>query len=218
MAFPLVNFDSHQQFTVRNESIAKGMKDLLKGVNLYLIGMMGAGKSTLGQLLATELGYRFFDTDTLIERVTRKSINEIFSSDGEDAFRQLESQVLAQISAYHHCAIATGGGIVTQQLNWSYLQQGIVLWLDVPIEHLYLRLQGNTTRPLLRDPDPKAKLQTLLQQRQSLYEQADVHLEVGEAETPQTLMPRAIEEIAKVLKSEKNPSASTGKKSENGSL
>lgn len=194
------------------------MKDLLKGVSLYLIGMMGAGKSTLGQLLATELGYRFFDTDTLIERIAQKSINEIFSSDGEDAFRQLESQVLAQISAYHHCVVATGGGIVTRQINWSYLQQGIVLWLDVPIDHLYVRLQGDTTRPLLRDPDPKAKLQTLLQQRQSLYEQADVHLAVGATETPQTLMPRAIEEIAKVLKPETNPSSSAAKKSHNGSI
>ncbi|MGB3238763.1 MAG: shikimate kinase [Geitlerinemataceae cyanobacterium] len=178
------------------------MKHLLKGVNLYLIGMMGAGKSTIGQLLATQLGYRFFDTDTLIEQVTQKSINEIFANIGEEAFRQLETQVLAEISAYHHCVVATGGGIVTQQMNWSYLHQGIVLWLDVPVEQLYLRLQGDLTRPLLRDPDPQAKLQTLLQQRKSLYAQADVHLEVRREETPEELTPRAIEEIAKILKSQ----------------
>jgi shikimate kinase len=180
------------------------MKDLLQGVNLYLIGMMGAGKSTIGQLLATELSYRFFDTDTLIERVVQKSVNEIFALRGEEAFRQLEGQVLAEISAYHHCVIATGGGIVTRQMNWSYLQQGIVLWLDVPLEELYLRLQGDLTRPLLRDPDPKAKLQTLLEQRQSLYAQAEVHLEVREGETPEELTPRAIEEIRKVLRSPDN--------------
>jgi shikimate kinase len=179
--------------------------DLLKGVNLYIIGMMGAGKSTIGQLLATELGYRFFDTDTLIERVSQKSINEIFASLGEEAFRQLEGQVLAQISAYHHCVVATGGGIVTRQMNWSYLQQGIVLWLDLSVEQLYLRLQGDLTRPLLRNSDPKAKLQMLLEQRQSLYAQADVRLEVWEGETPEALTPRAIAAIRQVLRSPENP-------------
>jgi shikimate kinase len=194
------------------------MKNLLKGVNLYLIGMMGAGKSTLGQLLATEFGYRFFDTDTLIEQVTHKSIHDIFTSDGEEVFRQLETQVLAEISAYHHCLVATGGGIVTKQMNWSYLQQGIVLWIDVPLEQLYLRLQGDLTRPLLRDPDPQAKLQTLLEQRQSLYAQADVHLEVQEGETPEMLTPRAITEIAKVLKPDIARTPSIAKKLENGSV
>ncbi|RMG14196.1 MAG: shikimate kinase [Cyanobacteria bacterium J055] len=177
------------------------MNDLLKGVNLYLVGMMGAGKSTIGQLLATELGYRFFDTDTLIEQVAQQSITEIFDRDGEEAFRQLESQVLGELSRYHHCVVATRGGIVTRSMNWSYLQHGIVLWLDVPVAQLHRRLQDDLTRPLLRDPDPQAKLQTLLDRRHSLYAQADVRLPVGEGETPEDLVPRAIEEIRKVLRS-----------------
>lgn len=178
------------------------MSDLLKGVNLYLIGMMGAGKTTLGRILAKELGYRFVDTDELIEQVAGQSITEIFATEGEAAFRETETKVLAEVSAYKKLAISTGGGIVVRQQNWSYLHHGIVVWLDVPVEQLYERLREDTTRPLLRDPDPLAKLQSLYESRQRLYAQADVHILTGAGETPEQLAPRVLEEIRKVLKSE----------------
>ena len=76
------------------------MIDLLKGVNLYLIGMMGVGKTTVGKLLAQEVGYRFVDTDEIIVKAVGKSINEIFTENGEADFRQLESDVLGQVCAY----------------------------------------------------------------------------------------------------------------------
>ncbi|MDP8964255.1 MAG: AAA family ATPase, partial [Cyanobacteriota bacterium] len=76
------------------------MNDLLKGLNVFLIGMMGVGKTTVGRLLARQLGYGFIDTDALIEQAAGKTINEIFARDGEDAFRQLESQVLSEVSAH----------------------------------------------------------------------------------------------------------------------
>jgi shikimate kinase len=177
------------------------LTDLLKGVNLYLIGMMGSGKSTIGQSIATHLGYRFFDTDLLIERVANQSISDIFAREGEAAFRQLESQVLAEISAYRNCVIATGGGIVVQQMNWSYLQHGLVLWIDVPIEQLCDRLQGDTNRPLLQETDLKVKLQRLLQERSARYRQADVHLVVRDGETPEETTQRAIAAIGARLKS-----------------
>jgi len=82
------------------------MNSLLQGVNLYLVGMMGAGKTIVGRLLATQLGYRF--VDAVIEEVTKQSITQIFARFGEPAFRQLESQVLAQVCAYTNLAIATG--------------------------------------------------------------------------------------------------------------
>jgi shikimate kinase len=176
--------------------------NLLKGVNLYLIGMMGAGKSTVGRILARELGYRFVDTDALIERVAGMSVSEIFAERGEEGFRELEAQVLGEVAAYKNLAVATGGGIVLRRHNWSYLQHGIVVWLDVPAELLMARLQGDTTRPLLRNPDPKGKLQQLLEERQSLYAQADVRVSVGEGETPQQVAARVIEGVRKVLRPE----------------
>lgn len=174
--------------------------NLLKGVNLYPIGMMGAGKTTLGRLLAAELGYRFLDTDNLIEQIAGRSINEIFATSGETGFRDLESQVLAEVCAYKNLVAATGGGIVLRQKNWGYLRHGIVVWLDVPVEQLYARLQGDTARPLLQNPDPLGKLRSLLDRRQPLYAQADVRISIATGETPEQLVPRVLEEISKILK------------------
>lgn len=176
-----------------------------KKVNLYLIGMMGAGKSTLGKLLAQELGYRFLDTDAVIEAAAGQPVTEIFAKSGEAAFRELETQVLGQAAAYQQMAIATGGGIVLQRQNWSYLRHGIVIWLDVPLEQLRDRLQDDNSRPILQGGDLSQKLQTLLDQRQHLYAQADVHLIVGADETPQQLAIRVLAEIQKSLKPEVRP-------------
>ena len=90
---------------------------MLNGTNIFLIGMMGAGKSTVGKLLAQKLGYNFLDTDPLIEKCAGKSIPEIFAKDGEETFRDLEQQVLSQVSAYTRLVVATGGGIVMRSLN-----------------------------------------------------------------------------------------------------
>lgn len=164
--------------------------------------MMGSGKTTVGQILAKQLGYRFADTDALIEQIAGQSIGEIFAREGEETFRELESQVLAQVSAYKNLSVATGGGIVLRRFNWSYLKHGIVVWLDVPVEQLRDRLRDDTSRPLLANPDPKTKLQTLLDERQALYAQADVRVTVSAGETPEEVAARVIEEISKVLKPE----------------
>ncbi len=150
--------------------------DLLKGVSLYLVGMMGAGKTTVGKRLAQQLNYRFADTDAVIEQLVRKPIRDFFAESGEAAFRQLETQVLAEIAPYTRMVISTGGGVVTQRQNWSYLHQGIVLWLDVPVDTLLNRLKGDHNRPLLQTTDPKATLESLLKQRSPLYAQADVRV------------------------------------------
>ena len=164
---------------------------------------MGAGKTSVGSLLAQHLNYRFFDTDALIEQVARQSINEIFANSGEDAFRQLESQVLGEISAYTKLTIATGGGIVLRRENWSYLHHGLIVWLDVPVEVLIARLAEDTTRPLLQNADPKGELERLLEQRQRLYAQADIQITVEAGETPEQVARRAIDLIPSVLKSGK---------------
>ncbi|MBW4623324.1 MAG: shikimate kinase [Cyanosarcina radialis HA8281-LM2] len=168
---------------------------MLKGINLYLVGMMGSGKTTVGQLLSQHLSYQFFDTDVLIEQVAKQSIKDIFANSGEDYFRQLESQVLAEISAYTHLTIATGGGIIERRENWSYLHHGLIVWLDVPLEILLSRLATDTTRPL------KSELESRLEKRQPLYAQADLRITTAEGDTPEAIAARVIESIPQVLKS-----------------
>ncbi|QLE57791.1 shikimate kinase [Nostoc sp. TCL26-01] len=176
------------------------MSSLLKGVNVYLIGMMGTGKTTVGNLLAQQLAYRFVDTDEIICQASKKSINQIFAEAGEEAFRQLESDVLAQICAYTQLAIATGGGIILRQENWGYLHHGLVVWLDAPVDLLYARLAEDTTRPLLQEPDPQGKLRSLFAQRTPLYSQADLRITVNEGETPEQIANKVMAAIPSVLK------------------
>ena len=169
---------------------------MLKGVNLYLVGMMGAGKTTIGRLLGQHLDYSFFDTDAVIEQAATQPITQIFAESGEAAFRQLETQVLAQLSPYTRLVIATGGGIVLKRENWSYLRHGVVVWLDVPIEQLHQRLQHDTSRPILQNANLKEKLQTLSDQRQSLYAQADLQITVMTDELATQVAARIVEAIA----------------------
>ena len=175
------------------------MKDILKGLNLYLIGMMGAGKTTVGELLAQKLQYRFLDTDRIIEAV---SINEIFAQAGEESFREQENNVLMQVSAYLRTVIATGGGIVLRRENWSYLQNGMVVYLDVPIELLVKRLAHDQTRPLLKEENLTAKLTQLLEQRASLYQQADIIVKVTEQDQAVDIVNTIIAQIPSKIKSE----------------
>ncbi|MEA5515164.1 shikimate kinase [Nodularia sp. UHCC 0506] len=181
------------------------MNSLLQGINLYLIGMMGAGKTTVGQLLANHLSYRFLDTDSVITQSAGKSVNQLFAEEGEAAFRQLESNVLAQVCAYTQLVVSTGGGIVLRPENWSYLHHGLVVWLDVPVELLYTRLLEDTTRPLLQDADPQGKLRSLLEQRTPLYSQADLKITITAEETPEAIANKIIQAIPSVLKAQVSP-------------
>lgn len=174
----------------------------LKNVNLYLIGMMGVGKSTTGQRLAEILGYQLFDSDALITQLAGISINQIFAEQGEAEFRKLETQVLTELSAYTRLVIATGGGIVTKPANWSHLQQGLIIWLDVPLEYLWERIQADTSRPLLKTENPYETLEKLMQQRRHLYAQADVHTAIKPDWTVEQVAEQVIEGILKVIKTE----------------
>ena len=176
------------------------LQERLKGINIYLIGMMGSGKSTIGGLLAKQLGYRFIDTDDIISKTTNQSITDIFATEGEDVFRDLESQVLSEICAYKKFVVATGGGIILKQMNWSYLRHGMIIWLNVPVEELYDRLKEDQTRPLLQHPDPLQQLQTLLEKRQSLYAQADLEIKINPGGVPQQVVTQILEKIPTILK------------------
>ncbi len=177
----------------------------LKGVNLYLVGMMGAGKTSTGKLLAQSLGYRFFDTDALIEHIAGQSISQIFAEVGEAAFRHWETQVLAELSAYKNLAIATGGGIVINPMNWSYLHHGLVIWLDAPIQLLAQRLEQAQNRPLLQVANRQQQLMHLFDQRQKLYAQADIRVTITAEQTSSQVAESVLEAIAHTLKSQQLP-------------
>jgi shikimate kinase len=173
---------------------------LLQGLNVFLIGMMGAGKTTVGRFLAQQLGYGFVDTDVVIEKVAGKTINEIFAEDGEEGFREIEASVLSELAAHTRLTIATGGGIVMRRFNWSYLHQGLTVWLDAPVDVLVNRLQNDTARPLLQKANPGQSLQKLLDQRRSLYGEADLRIPLNASDTPEEIASRIISEIPDVLK------------------
>jgi shikimate kinase len=173
----------------------------LRGTNVYLIGMMGAGKSTVGRILAQRLGYHFFDTDTVIAQATGLSISQIFAESGETSFRQIETQTLDQLSAHMHLVVATGGGIVIERMNWSYLHHGLVVWLDASPHILWQRLKGDIARPLLQEPNPQQKLEDLLVQRNPLYAQADLRIAIKAEDHAENVVQRILDEMPKVLKS-----------------
>ena len=151
------------------------LKERLSGRSIYLIGMMGSGKTSTGRPLAKRLEYGFVDADAVIEQVAGCTIPEIFERDGEAGFRSIESQVLNAISQRHSLVVATGGGVVTKPENWGQLHSGIVVWLDVNRAQLIERLRDDPTqRPLLQQPNPEAALDTLLQERRPLYGEADL--------------------------------------------
>ena len=153
------------------------LRQRLEGLNLYLVGMMGSGKSSAGRHLAERLGYRFLDADSSIEQVAGRSIPELFASEGESGFRALEAAVLNQIASWHSLVVATGGGVVTRPENWGQMRQGVVVWLDAPEELLLQRLAADPTpRPLMAATDPGARLRELLAARRPLYAQADLHV------------------------------------------
>ena len=165
----------------------------LQGISLYLIGMMGSGKTTIGKLLADRFEYQFFDTDHLIEQITQQSVSEIFAESGESVFRQLETQVMSELSSYVRKMVATGGGMVITPENWGHLRSGVIIWLDVPIDVLKTRLESDTTRPILQSSvDLETKLNSLFCDRSELYAQADLRIVIDPHDTPDLICDRIV--------------------------
>ncbi|MBP0018622.1 MAG: shikimate kinase [Cyanobacteria bacterium SBLK] len=185
------------------EEPLRSLSHLLQGMSVFLIGMMGTGKTTVGQLLAHRLNYRFFDTDKLIEGVAGMAIDSIFRTEGETYFRELESKVLEQVCAYTRSTIATGGGIVLKPKNWGYLRHGLIVWLDAPAGVLLERLGEDRSRPLLQEGDLFEKISTLLAERRSVYAQADLRIAIANCQqTPGEIVEEIIDSLPSVLKEE----------------
>ena len=190
---------SYCRFRVMADSTPT-LRQRLAGRSLYLVGMMGSGKTSTGRPLAERLGYGFVDADAVIEQAAGCSIPDIFDRDGEAGFRSLESQVLSAISQRHSLVVATGGGVVTQPENWGMLHSGIVIWLDVVPDQLLQRLNADSTvRPLLQTADPEAALNALLNERRPLYAEADLTVVIND-ETPEAVADGILQLVPSLLK------------------
>lgn len=143
-------------------------------MNILLTGFMGAGKTTVGKKLAKRLGYFFIDTDSEIEKEQGCSITEIFKYGGEECFRDLETDILQKLQTKQNLVIATGGGMVLRNENRSLMQSlGTRVYLKVELQELMRRLKKDKKRPLLQKSKPEEHILEMLQQRKSIYEEAE---------------------------------------------
>jgi len=159
--------------------------------NIFLVGMMGAGKTTLGKALAQRLAREFFDTDRVLVERTGVAVATIFDIEGEPGFRRRETLALAELAERSECVVATGGGIVLAPENRHAMRAaGTVIYLRARLENLWERTRHDSTRPLLSTPDPRGTLARLLEEREPLYrEAAHLVVETG-AQSAATLVNR----------------------------
>jgi len=136
-------------------------------MNIYLIGMMGSGKSTVGKILAEKMELLFIDLDSEIEKTGGKSVSEIFNQDGEDHFRKLESEELKQ---YSESVVACGGGIILDEENRKYINEnGVAVLLTASMDELFKRLSDSNNRPILPDENTEKALTNLWLERKKDY-------------------------------------------------
>jgi shikimate kinase len=150
--------------------------------NIFLVGLMGAGKTTVGKLLAKHLHKTFVDSDHEIERRTGVNIPLIFELEGEAGFRAREAAVIDELTQLQDTVLATGGGAVLNPQNREHLRQrGTVIYLRANVEDLWARTRHDRNRPLLQTPDPQARLRELYAQRDPLYREiAHIVIDSGE--------------------------------------
>jgi shikimate kinase len=149
--------------------------------NIFLVGLMGAGKTSVGRLLAKRLGKAFYDCDQEIERATGVKIPVIFEIEGEAGFRARESRMLAELASRRDIVLATGGGAVLSADNRKLLAgNGVVVYLRAVVADLWQRTRHDRNRPLLKTAEPRAKLEQLFAERDPLYRSvADIIVDTG---------------------------------------
>ena len=181
------------------QSTPKTLKEKLGGRNIFLIGMMGSGKSQTGPFLAKMINYAFVDTDDVIEKAAKQSITSIFEKDGEKVFRDVEKKVLKEISQHHSLVIATGGGLVTLPENWGILHQGIVIWLDLDLKRSMKRLESDKKkRPLLIGDNLASNFSQIYESRKPIYLESDLRIEV-EDQSPYEVATMVAEHLPSIL-------------------
>lgn len=143
---------------------------MTKSENIYLVGLMGAGKTTIGRQLAKALSVPFYDSDKAIEERTGVDIPTIFEFEGEEGFRDREQKMLNELTKLQGVVLATGGGAVLREENRQLLiKNGFVVYLQCSVERILERTRRDSQRPLLRTENPKERIETLFIQREPLY-------------------------------------------------
>ncbi|MCR5160494.1 MAG: shikimate kinase [Lachnospiraceae bacterium] len=142
--------------------------------NLILIGFMGSGKTTVGEILSSKLGIPAADSDAMIEKQENMSVNEIFSRYGENAFRDMETELLVSLqSDPRRRILSAGGGMPVREINRKLMKKlGTVIYLQADTETLLGRLEGDTTRPKLKGGDLRSRIESLMAQREAIYQAA----------------------------------------------
>jgi shikimate kinase len=162
-------------------SIAKdidAVKRSLNGRSIVLVGLMGAGKSTIGRRLAQKLGLEFTDADAEIERAAGKTVPDIFRDHGEAYFRDGERKVIARLLESGPQVLATGGGaFMNEETRHNIARRGISVWLKADVDLLMMRVRRRDNRPLLKAEDPEEIMRQLIAQRYPVYGHADVTVE-----------------------------------------
>ena len=149
----------------------------MKADKLYLVGFMGAGKSTVARALGARIGWQVEDIDVRIEARERRSVATIFVQSGEAYFRQAERQVLSELLPHRELIVATGGGTFVEPDNRALmLADGAVAWLDVPLERVFQRVPADGRRPLAAD---RAQMQLLFARRQLVYAEAHARIDAS---------------------------------------
>lgn len=176
---------------------------MLDKQNIFLVGAMGAGKTTIGRYLAQELGRPFYDSDLVIEQRTGVSLNWIFDLEGEAGFREREIKIIDELTQCSNIVLATGGGSVLKETNRQNLSaRGVVIHLKTTIDQQMVRTEKDKKRPLLQNLDNKrTKLEDMAQIREQLYEQiADLTFRTDESS-----IKNVAEEILETLRNRKLP-------------
>jgi shikimate kinase len=157
---------------------------------IFLIGYRGAGKTSIAKVLSAKLGWPWFDADAVLEARAGKTIRQVFAEEGETAFRDLESSILAELADKRDCVVATGGGVVLRPENREKLKRGKVVWLTAPVEVLWRRMEDDRTtndrRPNLAQGG-QAEVEALLAVREPLYRECADFAADSAGDSPETI-------------------------------
>ena len=161
-------------------SLAQNARAVLGKRNLVFVGLMGAGKSVIGRMVAQSLSVPFIDTDAEIEGVSRMTIAELFAAYGENEFRALEARVIGRLLKGGPRVISTGGGAFINENTRRLIKEGgLSVWLNADLDVLWERVSKRNHRPLLKTENPKATLENLMNQRYPIYAEADLTVQSG---------------------------------------
>lgn len=164
-----------EEITVERQTLRDEARAALGNRNLIFVGLMGAGKSVIGRLVAQSLGIPFVDTDAEIESVSRMTIAELFSQYGETEFRALETRVVERLLKQGPRVVSTGGGAFINEATRAQIKQGgLSIWLNADLDTLWDRVNRRDHRPLLKTENPRQTLENMMIQRYPIYAEADL--------------------------------------------